>query len=198
MFERLRRLFESKEQTRVRLKREAEDNHRRRVIELRQRIVEHKRELRERLERKLREERERKAAKLKDAKNRKKLAEKIKQAKQFVKAQKLRRTRRDGKTVYVNQDGDIVNYMILYYLLFHTNNERFGRDSDYYTPVVSNVVETQQDSSSDWSGSFGGGSSGGGGASSSWDSGSISSGSDFGGSFGGGDSGGSSGASGSW
>lgn len=190
----LKRLFENKKERAVRLKREAHVAHLRRILELKQRIADHKRELRQKLEEKLRAERQRKVEKIRAEKARKLLAERIKKAKALAKARGLRRTRRGGQTVYVNRDGDIVNYLFLYYLLFHTNNETYGRGADYQTPVVSNVINT--DTSSDWSGSFSGGSSGGGGASSSWDSGSSSS-FDFGGSFGGGDTGGG-GASGSW
>lgn len=190
MFDWLKSLFETPEQKVARLKKEEI----RRQKEYEEAVAEQKRI-------QAAEKREAELAAAREKKARKELSDKIKQAKAFAKEKKLRRTRRNGQTVYVNEDNQIVNYAILYYLLFHTNNETYGRDSDYSTPIV---MQNAQEHASDFVGSFGGGESGGGGASSSWSpdvssSGSFDSGSssDFGGSFGGGDSGGG-GASGSW
>lgn len=189
MFDWLRSLFETKEQRVARLKAEAAEKTRQAFLAK----LEAEKEAAE-------EKRQQELAAAREKKARKELSDKIKQAKAFAKEKKLKRTRRNGQTVYVNSDGDIVNYAILYYLLFHTNNETYGREADYTTSTMQQAKEH----ASDFVGSFGGGESGGGGASSSWspdvssgsswDSGS--SGSDFG-SFGGGDSGGG-GASDSW
>jgi len=146
-----------------------------------------KREAAEAKAERLREQEQARREKIKQERERKALAAKILKAKAFVKAKGLRKVRRDGHTVYVNSDNNIVNYAILYYLM--TDHAR-DYASDYHG--YSSASHSNNDDSSSGSGFSDWGSS----SSSSSDWGS-SSGGDIGGSFGGGDSGGG-GASGSW
>lgn len=113
---------------------------------------------------------EAKLEKARAAKQRRLARGRVEKAKQFVKAKKLRRVQRNGRTVYVNQSNDIVNYAILAYLLSSNSHE----SSSSYEPSYSHSSSSSDDSSSwssggsDFGGSFGGGDSGGGGASGSW------------------------------
>ncbi len=128
----------------------------------------------------LRLEAERRKEKIKQAKERKLKALKIKKAKAFVKAKGLRKVRRNGYTVYVNRDNNIVNYAILYYLMsdnareYASDNRGYSSSSDSSSSSSSSFSDwsSSSSSSSDWGsssgGSFGGGDSGGGGASGSW------------------------------
>lgn len=113
---------------------------------------------------------ERKLEKARETKLRRIAKNRVIKAKRFVKIKKLRKVQRNGSTVFVNQNNDIVHYAILAYLLSdHGSGNSYTESSPSYSYSSSSSSDSGFSSGgSDFGGSFGGGDSGGGGASGSW------------------------------